>query len=290
MSDYQTLFDIHIEHDFFLQGVCCCLEFVPTGNTVVLLRNTGLLVKKSSRGLLVAYDRNRQESLHLQLADAGVGLDLVFKVYAKDPQFMTYTEPFVEPGDGMLYFTNPVTRKPAGAPRRIQQAEQVSHADVIDMDSEQLVGILDRKDRLIPPLCVVRIHADERNNPFFDKALNAKAPSFYLSFATRSTYWKYFLQSDKENDGTFVFDPDGRIEFESTGLERMADGRAVSTFRSKQSIPLQESFDFRFQLKQRSNGVEKVLFRQLPFARVGQTGKEVVAKQAIAVSEIYINY
>jgi hypothetical protein len=270
--------------------MCSCLEFVPTNKTVRLLQNSGLLVRKSARGLMIAYDRSSQESLQLHLTHDVEGLDMVFKVYARDPQFKSYTEPFFEQQSGMLYFTNQSSPAADDGVVRLHKARTVSNKDIVSMESAQLVDMLDRRDRLIPPVFVIRIQADEKFNHLFDEKLSAKTPRFQVKFAARQTYWKYFLQSDKASDDVFVFDPDGRIEFESSSPDRLADGRSVSTYRSKQRIPLNERFDFRFQLKQRRNGVEKVLFRQLPYARVNQTGKEVVAEQAIAVSEIYINY
>jgi hypothetical protein len=290
MSDYQTLFDIRIAHDYFVEGKCPCLDFVPTDKTLRILRNTGLLMRESGRGLWLAYDRERQEALQLHLAEDAEELDLVFKVYTNDPQFRTYTEPFSESIRGVLYFTNRVLSSAKTRGLTLHSGKTVSSRDLVDLEAEQLEGILERKDRLMPPVCVIRIHADKRNNPLFDKKLNAKVPCFNLRFTSRQTYWKYYLQEDKTGEDIYIFDPEGRIEFESTGPDILANGKAVSSYRSRQSIPLQQRFDFRFQLKERRNGVEKVLYRQLPFARVNQTGKEVVAQQAIAVSEIYINF
>ena len=290
MSDYQTLFDIRIAHDYFSDGVCTCLDFVPTHETLRVMRNTGLLMRRSAQGVWLAYDRDSRDALQQQLAGDGEGLDLLFKVYTADPQFRTYTEPFTDRMHGLLYFTNRGLSVANSEQLKLHTGKAVSNQDLIDMESEQLRGILDRKDRRIPPVGVIRIYADQRTNPLFDKRNESKAPSYILQFTSRQTYWKYYLQVDRTGEEVYIVDAEGRIEFEATGPDRLANGRAVSSYRSKQRIPLQQRFDFRFQLKQRKNGIEKVLYRQLPFARVDQTGKEVVAQQAIAVSEIYINY
>jgi len=290
MSDYQTLFELQVDHDYFVRGDCPCLEFVPSDETQRILRHTGLLLKNSDRGLWVAYDREQRDALQLQLRESGEGLDLWFKVYATDAQFRSYTEPFGESMQRVLYFTN--RSMPAGATRkaRLHTGKVVSDEDFVDMDAAEIAGVLDSRDRLAPPVCLVRIQAGHKRNPLFDKKDQAKTPCFTIHFTSRRTYWKYLLQGDRADAGVFVFDPEGRIEFDATGPDRLADGTPVLTYRSKRSIPLSESFDFKFQLKQKKNGVDKVLYRQLPFARVGQAGKEVVAQQAVAVSEIYINY
>jgi hypothetical protein len=288
MMAYSALFDITVEHSFF-NGACPCLDFVPTDKTRRTLNNTGLLVKKSTSGILVVYDHSRLEAIQLFLADEAEGLEFEFKVYATDPDFKTYTEPFSKTGTKVLYFSSRSSDIATGGVIRLHESEYVSQGSFIGMDSAQLKDILNKRDRLIPPMCVVRIHAAGKPSCLFDEEFNAKVPSFYLNFDSRRTYWKYYLHSDKAEDGAYVFDLDDRIGFEPTGPAELSDGRTVLTYRSKQSIPLNRNYDFRFQLKQRSNGGEKILFRQLPFASVSQTGKELVAEQAIVVSEIYIN-
>jgi hypothetical protein len=290
MSDYQALFDIRITHEYFVTGACPCLDFIPTDNTRRLLRNCGLLMKKHKQGLGLAFDRESQDALQLQLAEDSEGLDLVFKLYASDPQFRTYTEPFAESMQGLFYFTNRGLPAAEPAKLKLHAGAAVSSRDWIDLEAERLRGILDSRDRLCPPVGVIRLYADEQSYPLFDKHNKPKSPCFTIHWKARQTFWKYYLQSEKPGEDVYVFDPEGRIEFESTGPDRLANGKTVSTYRSKQRIPLNQRFDFRFQLKQRKHGVEKILYRQLPFARVSQTGKEVVAQQAIAVSEIYINY
>jgi hypothetical protein len=71
--------------------------------------------------------------------------------------------------------------------------------------------------------------------------------------------------------------------------EMLADNRIAYTFRSKQQIPLNEHYPFRFQLKQKAQGDETVVIPRLPVASVRQVGMEAVAEQVTIVSEIYIN-
>lgn len=288
MGDYLTLFDITAEHRFF-NGACSCLDYVPTDKTRRVIDNAGLLLKKCTSGILVAYDQSRQEAMQCYLEHEAEGLTFEFKVYATDRAFKTYTEPFSEAGTNILYFSNQSSDIPTGGVIGLHESEYVSKVDFVDMDSAQLKDILKKRDRLIPPMCVVSIQAAGRSNCLFDEEFNAKVPSFRLNFNARKTYWKYYLQCDMADDGAYVFDPDERIGFESTGSVELPDGRTVLAYRSEQSIPLNSNYSFRFQLKQRKNGGEKILFRQLPYASVSQTGNEVVAEQAIVVSEIYIN-
>lgn len=288
MGEYRPLFDIRVEHSFF-SGACSCLNFVPTDKTIRLFDNAGLLIRKSSGGIVVVYDRSRIEVMQGYFAHDAVGLEFEFKAYAMDPDFKTYTKPFPDAVGRLLYFDNQTTAISSGKVVRLHESAYVSNKDFISMDSVFLIDILNQKERLIPPEFVIVIHANRKSNAFFDQQFSAKTPSFRLNFAARETYWKYYLYSDKVDESAYIADLDNRIVFEPTGPVKLSDGRTVMTFRSKQRIPLNEKYDFKFQLKQRKNGSEKTLYSQLPLARVSQTGNEVVADQVSLISEIYIN-
>lgn len=289
LGNYITLFDIGVEHDFF-EGPSRCLDFVPTEKTKRLIHNHGMLIRKTSSGILVAYDHGRFEALQIHMADDSDGLEFEFKAYATDPGFHTYTKLVSELGKKLLYFENTTVSNHVEEVVSLHESEHVSSNDLIDMDSNQLKGVINKKDYLIPPVLVLRILASGNTNGLFDKDFNNKSPSFRINFDSRQTYWKYYLDDSDIDDSTYVYDPDEKIAFESTGAVELPDGRKFSTYRSKKSIQLHERYDFKFQLKQKQNGDDKVLFRRLPFAGTGLTEKEVVADQAIEVSEIFVTY
>jgi hypothetical protein len=224
------------------------------------------------------------------LEDESTGLRLAFKAYPKDPLFRVYTEPFTQQANNLLYFTNQqISRKKQGV-FRLHKSEFVSPESLVNLGTEVLDAVLSKQDRYIPPALAVSIQAEGKNNPLFDSAGKPKAPTYLIKFASRRTYWRYYLVGSKMDDSVFIIDTDDGIGFESTELITLSDGRTAHSCRSIKSIPLQQSYPYKFQLKQRKNGGEKILFRQLPFPKVGQTGIEVVAKQAVVVSEIFVNY
>ena len=288
MGDYQKLFDISVEHAFFSRGKCTCLDFMPSANTARIVTNAGLLIKKSGNGILVLCDRSRLEALSLYLENDSEELEFVFKIFAIDSDFKTYTEPFSEAGREVLYFENQSRTVSRNKVNRLHGSKYASGKNLLNLDSAQLKEVLGPKDRLIPPVSVVRINAKRRSS-LFDERFVPKSPSFSINFDARQTYWKYYLHSKKAGTGAYVFDPDNRVAFESGDPVRLSDGRLMLTYRSKERIPLKENYDFKFQLKQPANRGEKIVYRQLPFARVGQSGIEVVAEKAIVVSEIYVN-
>jgi len=60
-------------------------------------------------------------------------------------------------------------------------------------------------------------------------------------------------------------------------------------FRSTSRLPLKASPQYRFQLKEKDNGSEKVIIKRLPMADVTRFGHAVIDGRSEVVSEIYIN-
>ena len=288
MGGFRPLFEITVEHSYF-NGACDCLKFVPSIATRRMLGNGGLLLRKYAGGIVMLYDHGRTDAMQYFLEHDADGLNFEFKAYATDPDFKTYTEPFPEKKAQLLYFSNESTAIPTDGEIRLHEPEHVTSMNFTSMNSAPLQDVLIQKDRFMPPVFVVKIHADKRSNPLFDTRFRSRSPRFRLNFAARQTYWKYYLHSDKVDESAYIHDPEDRVEFEQTGPVKLSDGRTVLTYSSKRPIALNRKYDFRFQLIQHGNGGEKILYRQLPLASVNQIGKELVAKKTNVVSEIYIN-
>jgi len=288
MSAYQALLNIAVEHSFYANNACSCLNFHPTEQTRRIFENAGLLQKKTPDGIQIVYDDNRLEALKLYAEDPQEPLCFEFKVYSNDPQFKSYTEPFADIEDGILYFDN---RSTTAGDRKISLSayEYVSNNDLKNADSNELKGIISQRDRLLPPVFVVKIFAETERASDIEQWLESELTSYFIAFNARQTFWKYYLLGKMARAGSYIFDPDNQVEFDALGETSLPDQRVAFTFRSKQSIPLNEHYDFRFQLKEQGLGGESVLINRLPVACITQTGKEVVAEQRMVVSEIYIN-
>lgn len=290
MSHFRPLFSIKVEHGFFQSGLCDCLEFVPTEASRKIIQNSGLLMRATQGGFCVDYDDTRLEALQLYAEEPDQPLALEFKVFSRHPEFKTYTEPFAGVEQGCLYFSNESNQDISDGASTLHHQRYVSKMDLAPLDSAQLKGKLSQKERHIPPIAVLKITADASKNGFLDEQLQPRFKSYGIHFQSRETIWKYFLLSKSASDSTYIEDPDNRIEFEPSGTATLADQRIAKTFRSKQSIPLQERFEHcSFQLKEKAPGGSKVIVKRLPVARVNQTGKEVVAEHGIVVSEIFVN-
>ncbi|NKB82597.1 MAG: hypothetical protein GKS05_12060 [Nitrospirales bacterium] len=53
MGSYFPLFSIAVEHQFFLNGVCIKLDFIPTAQSAMMLQRAGLLTRNTRNGIRV---------------------------------------------------------------------------------------------------------------------------------------------------------------------------------------------------------------------------------------------
>jgi hypothetical protein len=292
LSIYQTLLSVAVEHSYNLSGACPCLNFSPTAKTASLLDNAGLLCRQTVDGIQLVYDKTRLEALRLFAQDPEEPLSFDFKVYATDPEFRSYSEPFSTVDDEILYFDN---RTAKWADKIIlSAADMVSERDFKPAGASELEDLLSTGDLLQPPVFVLRIFAESRQGLLLEQWLEPEPTVYAIRFNSRQRYWKYYLlgrmvKKNGASDGFYIDDPDNKIEFETTGEEILAGRKRAYTFRSKQRIPIIENYQYRFQLKQKGQNGETVVIPSLPFASVEKVGMDTIAEQQAIVSEIYIN-
>lgn len=109
-----------------------------------------------------------------------------------------------------------------------------------------------------------------------------------VELQARQAVWKYILVGDWSPDRPFIVDLDGHDAFEPARAEVVAGGGPALAIRSHAPIPLQERSARRFQLRGRTDEVERVLVRRLPAASATQLGPDADGGTAVPVSEIYV--
>jgi hypothetical protein len=292
LSFYQTLFNLVVEHDYNSNGVCSNLKFYPTDRTSALFENTGLLFRNTLDGFQIVYDKARVEALQMAALDQQDSPSFDFKVFSTDPDFRSYTEPFSGKDEDILYFDN-LAASGAGT-QSLSTVEYVSASDFRKVEADELKDALQHRDHLLKPDFVVRLYLNNKKGSILEQWLEQTATGYLIKFANRRRYWKYYLlgRMVKQNEtpaGFSIVDSDKQVEFESTGEEMMADRNRAYTFRSRQQIPLNEHYPFKFQLRQKGQAGEATIIPSLPFASVHQAGAESIAGIDEIVSEIYIN-
>lgn len=284
---YQTLVNIRIEHDFYQSGLCHSLKFRPTCSTSRLLDNCNLLLKKTDSGIQIIYQSSSLEALQAYAEDEITPLQFDFKVYASDPYYRSYSEPYIDYDQRILYFSNQQTQ--FARQMGLTLDDYASPQDWISCDAPELQGIIEPEDSLLPPEFVIHISALTVQGPQLDHWLAASAPAYTIAFRPRERYWKYYLLGDMAQKNYYILDQDRRIEFDALGQVKLADRKQAYAFRSRHSIPLNDYYAYRFQLKEKDTGGERVVINRLPVASIAHIGKEVIAEQEAIVSEIYIN-
>jgi len=281
---FQPLFSIAVNHDYFADGLCRELDFVPTFDTARLMRNVGLLSRTMRNGVGVFCEDDRREALqgYAQEARAGWG-GLTFKVFSRDKKFRNYTDPgnpsiFKE--HSILYCCNRDEGKDATGRTPLYFDEYLELYSSYE-------DVLSKMDAL--PVCIISIGITPSYvEEIFEQS--AAPAEYYVRFNARKTFWKYYLVGDIARDDAYVVDLDGKTEFER-GEEALPDDRMALTFRTKSSIALRERFDYRFQYRESSSGRQRgangdrVLIKRLPVASARQIGGS--GKQA-DISAIYI--
>lgn len=289
MGSYRPLFSVDVEHTFFAKGYCPGLDFIPTAETISLIKNTGLLVRHTRHGVRVFVDRDNREALKFYLTDADAVQRLVFKVYNREKLFRAYTELDAPDADGILYFDNQGRSMDATNRFRMHDAEYVSAENLEKLDSSRITGILSQRDRLLKPVFIVSLWFEEKEIHIADAKAEPVYLNYYIKFRARETFWKYYLLDNMTKEKSHIVDLNNETEFEDTGQASLPGNRIALTFRSKKKVPLRERSENRFQLRVKDPNGGKVLIRRLPVASADQYCREIIDGEGTIVSEIFIN-
>jgi hypothetical protein len=246
-----------------------------------------MLLKKTIGGIRLVHSQSGLEYLRSYADDERDRLSFDFKVYAADEYFRSFTEPYSEIIDQVLYFDNWHVTKPGDA--KLTLSAHASNQDFKDADNVVLHGVLEPRDRLLPPEFVLRIFFNKNSGLLAERKSESIPPSYYITFRSRQRYWKYYLLGDMARENYYVIDQDRQVEFDSLGQVTLCDQRRAYAFRTKQTLPLNDYYNYHFQLREKDAGSDRVVMSLLPVASISQIGKEVIAEQESIVSEIYLN-
>ncbi|MCF6257981.1 MAG: hypothetical protein L3J98_09125 [Gammaproteobacteria bacterium] len=289
MGDYSTLFTFVTEHDFYESGLAHGLGFIPTVNTAHVIGNAGLLIKPVAGGIAVLYDRKNSESLQLYAEDKDEPLNLVFKVYADDAVFKSLTDISVETNDGVLFFDNHQRENIVNDRIMLHGAKNVSTIDTVMLESNQLEGVLGHRERRKLPLFVLNIQITEKDLSAVDDNNKAVPKNYAIKFGERQIFWKYYLLGQLAKENMLLSDLDGVAKFVFMGKALLDDRREAMIFRTAERLSLKACSHYRFQLRERGSGGEKVIIKRLPVAKAMHLGRDVIDGRSEVVSEIYIN-
>ncbi|MBI1395191.1 MAG: hypothetical protein GC151_04355 [Betaproteobacteria bacterium] len=277
MITYRPLLRVDVRHEFHRDGICPALSFIQTPETARLIASRGMVFRATTGGFAIFRPDDRD-------ADD----DLVFTVVMQvaDPAFANYTD--LDGASSGAWYLFDRARAPNGTDdsvARLHEEPWVSASERMAPDTGQLLASLTGRVWAVPPLGVVRVSAGGNPAPAADSG-----ERYGITFRARRTLWKYYvLGAPASGVPPAISDPDGVIEFESTGAESLAGNREAITLRSTAPIALQERPAHRFQLRVKTTTGERVLVRRLAVASPNHLGKDTIDGHEVTVSEIYIN-
>ena len=287
MGFYQPLFTVSVDHMYFSDGLWKGLDFVPNPGTLKIIKNAGIHFKptKHKSGIAVFYDEDKSRVLRLYAEDTDGSLNFCFKVYSQDRTFANYTAPSSRMANAILFFNNRGADGGAESGKtRLNKEDFVSEKDFEEMGALIAEDILCERDRRIPPDFVVSIFIKPGKNGDFD------AQEFRIKFNAKQLFWKYYLLGNMNRNSPFIVDLDSRVEFEFCGEVTLQGNNPAKVFRSKESIPVLERSNYRFQLREAGQGSGKVLIKRLPVASESRLGMEVINGKHEIISESFINF
>lgn len=284
---YLPLFDIVVEHQFFLNGMRRTLVVAPTVRTEALTANLGLLSRQTPNGIRLLYEVQRLQALQQDVRSAQSALQLGFKLTTSDHLFASYTEPIC-PGDSLFFFDQSCAQAEIPKSYRLHCDAQVSAHEVEPLVSLRLDELLDDADRVGPLIGVIEISLSPSTEGLFDAQLNVTSRTYEIRFAARKTYWTYYLLGNLARDGLYMEDADGEVEFKSLGKISLPGNQVAQAFRSTSMLPFRDRYHNRFQIVDPAADGDRILMARMPGADVRQARSERLNGTDLTVSEIFI--
>ncbi len=249
MANYQVLYRIAVEHDYFNRKLCSPLECRLSPQSAWLARQRGLLFRQVNNKWTVFYD------------STGNGVDtqkdvLELELNITDPSFILYTE------WGEFY--------PAAA----YLLELPAADENVDFISAALIR--DKKRKAGTPFCILRLPLTEKVT---DAAKAGSPEQALLQFHAPEVQWEYIFFSRNAKNDTF-----GKLILEdTTGKLKFLDFKECEASSEKVNIPMREAYESRLQLAAQNNGMtqKRTLLSTVPCPEPGrfQSGQSGVIRQ-----------
>ena len=228
-SNYKKILTVEIMHDYFENGLCSSFEINPSSNTRNILKDYGIIFRKTINGFVLISNRDERFT---SISFNGP-IQLTFKLTNKDPLFFNYTDLNLEGGTNFLFQNNNKTNL-------LHQKEYVDKTSMVNNN-----GFLSGE---------IKIELNS-NNQFFGEGSSKKnlvEKKFNINFKSRDVIIRYNLYSSKEDfnySNLFVTDDENTIKISSMNKRNLSSGRQVFTISQKKQIKSSQIYKKSFFLK-----------------------------------------
>ena len=228
-SNYKKILTVEIMHDYFENGLCSSFEINPSSNTRNILKDYGIIFRKTINGFVLISNRDERFT---SISFNGP-IQLTFKLTNNDPLFFNYTDLNLEGGTNFLFQNN----------NKTNLLHQKGYVDKTSMVNNN--GFLSGE---------IKIELNS-NNQFFGEGSSKKnlvEKKFNINFKSRDVIIRYNLYSSKEDfnySNLFVTDDENTIKISSMNKRNLSSGRQVFTISQKKQIKSSQIYKKSFFLK-----------------------------------------
>ena len=228
-SNYKKILTVEIMHDYFENGLCSSFEINPSSNTRNILKDYGIIFRKTINGFVLISNRDERFT--------GISfngpIQLTFKLTNNDPLFFNYTDLNLEGGTNFLFQNN----------NKTNLLHQKGYVDKTSMVNNN--GFLSGE---------IKIELNSNNEFFWEESSkkNLVEKKFNINFKSRDIIIRYNLYSSKEDfnySNLFVTDDENTIKISSINKRNLSSGRQVFTISQKKQIKSSQIYKKSFFLK-----------------------------------------
>jgi hypothetical protein len=244
-SNYKKIIEVEVNHDYFKDNKCISFLFKPTGETLSLFKNYGILFKKTQSGFVLISGAD----LRFSSAAFNGPIEVEISMSNNDPVFLNYSEISPSTGEGFLF-------QNSFEANTLHQEEYVDASVLTPMNSSKLIE------------GTIKLSFNQ-NNEFFGEGSensNAVGEKYRINFKSREVVVRYNFYSSKDNlDFSNFFIADDENSFKNDTIEKrnLANGQEVFCIQHPSPVKLSQFYDKSLFLK-KEDGFLNTFSIQLP--------------------------
>lgn len=244
-SNYKKIIEVEVNHDYFKDNKCISFLFKPTGETLSLFKNYGILFKKTQSGFVLISGAD----LRFSSAAFNGPIEVEISMSNNDPVFLNYSEISPSTGEGFLF-------QNSFEVNTLHQEEYVDASVLTPMNSSKLIE------------GTIKLSFNQ-NNEFFGEGSensNAVGEKYRINFKSREVVVRYnFYSSKVDLDFSNFFIADDENSFKNDTIEKrnLANGQEVFCIQHPSPVKLSQFYDKSLFLK-KEDGFLNTFSIQLP--------------------------
>lgn len=276
-SHINILFSLRVQHNYFTNGICDCLEYMPDDGTAAIIKRFGCIIKNQPGGFAL-YASTASDIInwlaYIQQVTGQGGF--TFKITATQPVFMLFTGMPVNNSCCILYNSSNPNNAITG-------------------------GVVQLADTPVAPVCNMQVGIITICFADIAKAITAKtALQFKISYQATSTQWQYYvINRSGARAGSFIITGKNTVSF--TGPEKVMidNGEQAMLFSTGEVLlPLSQAPKYVFSLAcalvitngagVAKTGKPQVVYKSLPTPNPLNAGTTVINGKSAASSPMYV--